>query len=49
MMTVALELGKDEDEIGHWQLSKLLRWMAFFRIRDEEQAKAIEKARRRNK
>ena len=35
VMTIALELGKSEEDIATWKLSEVVRWMAFFRVRSE--------------
>lgn len=43
-MSVAHKLGKDEAEIADWPLSRLVRWMAYFKIVREEENKAYKKA-----
>jgi len=51
-MSVAHRLGKAEDEIKHWPLERLVRWMAYFKIVREEEEKAIKRAQaeaKRNK
>lgn len=45
VMSVALKLGKDEGEIAEWPRSRLVRWMALFKIHREEEDKAIERAK----
>jgi hypothetical protein len=44
-MSVAHRLGKDESEIEGWSLKRLTRWMAYFKIVQEEEERAIERAR----
>jgi hypothetical protein len=38
-MTIALELGKSEDEVAHWELKQVARWAAFFKLKGEWQDK----------
>lgn len=48
-MTVCFELGKTEDEVKDWKFSDIIRWTAYFRLRNKAEKKAIEKARKEAK
>jgi hypothetical protein len=43
MMTLAHELGKDLTEIRQMPLDEIFQWMAFFKVRNEEQEKLRKK------
>lgn len=44
-MLVCYELGKTEAEVGEWHIEDIMRWIAFFKLKNEAEAKAMEKAR----
>jgi hypothetical protein len=46
-MMVAHELGKSEEELSHWKLNDLIRWIAYFKLKDKFESEAIKSARRR--
>lgn len=46
-MMVCYELGKTEEEVGQWKIEDVVRWIAFFKLKNEAEAKAIEEAKRR--
>lgn len=48
-MTVCFELGKTEEEVKDWKFSDIIRWTAYFRLRNKAEKKAIEKARQNAK
>lgn len=45
-MLVCFELGKTEQEVSGWALKDLYRWLAFLQLKNEAEAKAIEKAKK---
>lgn len=45
-MMVCYELGKTEEEVSSWQISDLVRWMAFFRLKHKAEKKAMEQAKK---
>lgn len=47
VMTVCHELKLSETEVRNWQVDDLTRWMTYFVVRNEEQSKAYETAKRR--
>lgn len=46
-MHVAYELKKDLDEVEHWPPSRVMMWVAFFKVRKEEMEEAAAEAARR--
>lgn len=46
-MLVCFELKKTEAEVKDWTIEDIIRWVAFLRLKNEAEAKAIEKARER--
>jgi cell division protein ZapA (FtsZ GTPase activity inhibitor) len=48
-MLVCYELGKTEEEITNWGPHNVIRWAAFFRLKNKMEAKAIEEAKKKNK
>ena len=48
-MHLAVKLGRDEEEIEMWPRDKFTKWMAFFRVVQEEEEKAIKAAQNKSK
>jgi hypothetical protein len=48
-MMVCERLGKSEEEVAHWKLSDIVRWVAYFKLKSEAEARAIDNARRGNR
>ena len=46
-MLVCFELKKTEAELKTWTIEDVLRWVAFIRLKNEAESKAIEEARKR--
>lgn len=46
-MLVCFELKKTEAEVKDWTIEDIIRWVAFLRLKNEAEAKAIEEAKRR--
>jgi hypothetical protein len=44
---VCHELGKGLEEVAHWEMKRIIEWVAYFRLKDRLEAKAFEQARRR--
>lgn len=47
-MTVCYELGKDENEVANWSYDDLIRWHAFFRLKNEIEAKQMKRLQEQN-
>lgn len=48
-MMVCYELGKTESEVASWVPDDLFRWVAFFRLKNKAEKKAIDEARKKMK
>lgn len=48
-MMICYQLKKTEEEVVTWTLEDLIRWMAFFRLKNKAEEKAIERARKGQK
>lgn len=48
VMQICHELGKTENDISTWTPEDVYRWAGYFRLKNEMEAKAYEKARRQN-
>lgn len=40
-MLVCYELGKTEEEVSKWHIEDVMRWVAFFKLKNEAEAKAL--------
>lgn len=47
-MMVCYELGKTEEEVKEWSVDDLFRWLAFFRLKNKAEKKAMDKAQGRS-
>lgn len=45
-MMVCFELGKTEEEVRSWALGDLVRWLAFFRLKNKAEKAAYDRAMR---
>ena len=46
ILTLALELGRDEIEIASWPLRRLKQWWTYFQLKSDLEREAVEKAKK---
>ncbi len=47
VMRICHELGKDEQEVRNWPWKYFIKWIAYFRVKNELEEKAMADARRK--